>query len=292
MVGSNRVDPVTRWSICADDDIRNAPEGLIDPFVRVLSVHYDEKPAAVFANYACHPSGYGGGRTKKVSPDFPYYAEKGLADIYGGDFFAAYWQGCAGNTNCGKYVKEGSEEEVMALGARFKAAVEEAVENPVQSTTGPYEYKYMKFSLPVGDFVKNPMEAEKLFTDMSDRLKKQETISEQDVFDWRALLKKLDVSIVSKGMEMEIEFQLFRFEDFDLMFVPGEWYVQLYHKLACRMGKRELVLTTLNNFDLLYIPDADSMANRDWYGVRTGMRTLGDESAIKLYEAAEKFLFD
>jgi hypothetical protein len=180
----------------------------------------------------------------------------------------------------------------MALGARFKAAVEEAVENPVQSTTGPYEYKYMKFSLPVGDFVKNPMEAEKLFTDMSDRLKKQETISEQDVFDWRALLKKLDVSIVSKGMEMEIEFQLFRFEDFDLMFVPGEWYVQLYHKLACRMGKRELVLTTLNNFDLLYIPDADSMANRDWYGVRTGMRTLGDESAIKLYEAAEKFLFD
>ncbi len=289
-VASNRVDPVTRWSICADDEIRNAPDGLIDPETRVISVHHNEKPEAVFANYACHPSAYGGGRTKKVSPDFPYFAEKDLREKLGEDFFAAYWQGCAGNINSGKYVKEGSEEEVAVLGLRFKEAVEKALEKPVSTTEEGYEFKYKKFKLPVGDFVKSPEEAQKLFVEMSKRLKRQDSISEQEVFDWRALLKKLDVSLVSDGKSMEIEFQLFRFKDFDLFFVPGEWYVQLYFNLKRQSDERELILTTMNNFDLLYIPDRESMVNKDWYGVRTGMRSLGDESAVALYEEAEQFL--
>lgn len=289
-VASNRVDPVTRWSICIDDDIRNAPEGLIDSNTRVISVHRDNKLEGIFANYACHPSAYGGGRTKKVSPDFPHFAEKELCEKYGKDFFAAYWQGCAGNINCGKYVKEGSEKEVEMLGLRFKEGVSKALEQPIVITDESYQFKYKKFRLTVGDFVKNPEVAEKLFIEMSKKLKKQDCISDQDVFEWRARLKKLDVSLISKGKSMEIEFQLFRFKEFDLFFVPGEWYVQLYLNLKKQLGGRELILTTMNNFDLLYIPDEKSMVNKEWYGVRTGMRSLGNESAITLYEEAEKFL--
>ena len=63
-IASNRVAPVTRWSICADEEIRNAPVGLVDPNVRVLSF-YDENdiPVFMFNNLACHPMAYGGGKT-------------------------------------------------------------------------------------------------------------------------------------------------------------------------------------------------------------------------------------
>ena len=45
-------------------------------------------------------------------------------------------------------------------------------------------------------------------------------------------------------------------------------------------------MTTLNNFDLLYVPDEGSMPNEEWYGVKTDMRSLGDESSVMLYNMA------
>jgi len=288
---SNRVHPVTRWSICADEEIRNAPEGTVDNNVRTISFHDESgEPVFVFSNLACHPSAYGGGRTKKVSPDFPYYAEKYIKEKFGEKTAVAYWMGCAGNINSGKYVGSGSEEEVISIGESLGKSIADAVDNSRYLDEADFLCKYKKFTLPVGDFVLSPEENKKRFKDISEEIKTKDTYTDEEVFQWRKVLKQLDVSLLSQGKEMEIEFQLIRFADTDLLFVPGEWYVEMYFNLAEINPKRNLLVTTVNNFDLLYIPDESAMPNKDWYGVRTGMRSLGNESAIELFKKAVEFL--
>ena len=287
---SNRVEPVTRWSICADDEIRKAPAGIIDPFVRTVSFHDSEdNPVFIFSNLAVHPTAFGGGKTLKVSPDFPYIAENKLKAEFGEELILAYWQGCAGNSNSGKYVKEGSEEEVVEIGGRFYEAISTAL-NSSGEMEGSLEYKYTKFNLPVGDFVDTPENAWKKFKEKSDEINLKEMASNEDVFIWRRKLKQLDVSILSGGNEMEVEFQLLKLGDADVLFVPGEWYVQMFKNLDSIHPDRNLIVTTLNNFDLLYVPDESSMPNHDWYGVKTDMRSLGDDSAIKLLKEAADFI--
>ena len=44
------------------------------------------------------------------------------------------------------------------------------------------------------------------------------------------------MSILSDGKAMDIEFQLIRFADTDILFVPGEWYVQMYLNLAALLN--------------------------------------------------------
>jgi len=288
---SNRVDPVTRWSICADDEIRNAPEGVVDKNVRTVSFTDESgKLRFIFANLACHPTAFGGGKTLKVSPDFPYIAEQHLKKKYNKDLIVAYWQGCAGNINSGKYIKEGSEDEVDATGLRFFEAIDNALESSSELDTEELSYSYNRFSLPAGDFVKSPGEAEEYFAEYCSYMEEKGRIDDQDVHNWRRRLKQLDVSLLSKGESMEMEMQLLRIGDTDMLFVPGEWFVQHYMNLSEYNKGRKLIVTTLNNFDLLYIPDESSMPNDEWYGVKTDMRSLGNSSTIKLYEKAKDML--
>ncbi|HRX42143.1 MAG TPA: hypothetical protein P5315_05160 [Clostridia bacterium] len=288
---SNRVDPVTRWSICADDEIRNAPEGIVDKAVRTITFT-DKKgiPLFMFTNLACHPTAYGGGKTLKVSPDFPYIAERHLKEKYNENLVVAYWQGCAGNINSGKYIREGSEEEVEASGRRFFEAIDAAFLTSKELDAGKVSYKYEKLSLPVGEFVKKPEEAFEYFEEYCRLIEEKGEADDHDVHNWRRRLKQLDVSVLSGGKSMEMELQLLRMGEADMLFVPGEWYVQMYMELASGYKKRKLIVTTVNNFDLLYIPDEGSMHNKEWYGVKTDMRSLGDESAIRLFERAKDFI--
>lgn len=287
---SNRVHPVTRWSICADEKIRNAPEGTVDRNVRTISFH-DEigRPVFIFSNLACHPSAYGGGKTTKISPDFPYFAEMYIKEKFGDKTIVAYWQGCAGNINSGKYVSNGSEEEVITIGESLGKSIADAIETS-DLIEGNFLFKHKKFSLPVGSFVLTPYENRIRFKEISEEIKKNATYADEEVFQWRKVLKQLDVSLLSDGREMEIEFQLIRFVNTDILFVPGEWYVEMYLNLSVINPERNLLITTLNNFDLLYIPDEKAMPNKDWYGVRTDMRSLGNESALDLYNKATEFL--
>ena len=119
-VASNRVQFGWRGSICRDNRLRDMPVGDIDPSVRILAIcSVDGEPLALIANYACHPSSYGGGRTLFSSPDFPYHAEACLKEHFGREIPLFYWMGCTGDINPGKFVAEGSHAESMALGKRL-----------------------------------------------------------------------------------------------------------------------------------------------------------------------------
>ena len=110
-VASNRRVPLpngkigVRFSSCRDPELIAAPEGLIDPWMRTITLFNQQHPIARLHYYATHPQSYYG--QGHMNPDFPGIArerldkEEGIPQIY--------FTGCAGNVAAGKY-NDGSHE--------------------------------------------------------------------------------------------------------------------------------------------------------------------------------------
>jgi hypothetical protein len=99
-----------------------APEGVIDPLVRVLSFWRDERPLAAISFYATHPQSYYG--QGAVSADFVGLArasrERAMPEV-----FHAHFNGAGGNVAAGKY-NDGSPENRPKLAKRLAAGMEAA----------------------------------------------------------------------------------------------------------------------------------------------------------------------
>jgi len=90
-----------RWSRCADETIRNAPAGLIDPMLRTAAFFdTDNKPAAVMHFYSTHPQTASG--RFSFSADAPGEALR-LLNTEFPDLPQAYMTGAGGNVTAGKY---------------------------------------------------------------------------------------------------------------------------------------------------------------------------------------------
>jgi hypothetical protein len=136
-----------RFSKCKIKAAVDAPEGTIDPILRVLSFWDGEKPLAAVHYYACHgQSFYGLGG---VSGDFIGMARSardaalpGVAQIY--------FDGAGGNVACGKY-NDGSPENRPILARRLEEGMASAwaatQKTPV--TAADIEWRVEPVSLPI-----------------------------------------------------------------------------------------------------------------------------------------------
>jgi hypothetical protein len=112
----------TRTSATKDATARAEPEGLIDPFLRMLSFWDGDWPLAALSYYATHPmSYYGDGR---ISADFCGLARRKRQDEDKG-IFQVYFNGCAGNVTAGKY-NDGGHENRAILRDRVHAGMLDA----------------------------------------------------------------------------------------------------------------------------------------------------------------------
>ena len=90
----------SRTSATKSQEVRDFPEGLIDPMLRTLSFWDGPRALAALHYYATHPmSYYGDGR---VSADFCGLARQKLQDE-DKKVFQVYFTGCSGNVTAGKY---------------------------------------------------------------------------------------------------------------------------------------------------------------------------------------------
>lgn len=88
-----------RWSSCTDPELQRAPEGLIDPMLKTVTLARGEKPLVRLHYYATHPqTGLGDG---PLSADFVGFARERLERSEG--IFQIYFTGCSGNVTAGKY---------------------------------------------------------------------------------------------------------------------------------------------------------------------------------------------
>lgn len=135
-----------RYSATKDPKVRDKPEGVIDPALKMISLWDGNMAVAVITFYATHPQSYY--RTGLANPDFPGIARDQRQEATG--TFHVHFDGAGGNVTAGKY-NDGSPENRQVLADRVKAGMDRAwaatVKTPV--TADDLGWKTVKAALPV-----------------------------------------------------------------------------------------------------------------------------------------------
>ena len=128
---------LSRTSATRMKEMRDAPEGLIDPFLRTLSFWDSDSAVAALHFYACHPmSYYGDGR---VSADFCGLARQKRQDE-DNSVFQIYFNGCGGNVTAGKY-NDGAKENRPVLRDRIHTAMIKAWRDTKRTAVDGWEWR-------------------------------------------------------------------------------------------------------------------------------------------------------
>jgi hypothetical protein len=136
-----------RYSSTKDAKIRAEPEGLIDPYLQVLSFWDGAVPLVAISYYATHPQSYYG--KGGVSSDFPGLA-RGLRDKAQPKVVHIHFNGAGGNITAGKY-NDGSSENRPVLAQRLAKGMNEAFEatKKFPVTTADVAWRVVPVSLPL-----------------------------------------------------------------------------------------------------------------------------------------------
>ena len=226
ILGNDGKVSMIRWSSGNDSATVAAPEGLVDPWLKCVSLWNNEKPIAVITYYATHPQSYYG--QGDVTCEFIGIARNRREKSLGG-LPHIHFNGAGGNITTGKY-NDGTEESRQNLAKRVETAMQHAWEQ-TQKTATPKNvaWKSTVVSLPLG---KNIVE-EKLRTTLSyDTSSWQEKISAAEKLAWYQRSKqgvKINVSSLRLGKLW-------------LLNLPGELFVE-YQLAAQQMKPGEEVCT-------------------------------------------------
>ena len=220
ILGADGKVAIIRWSSSKDSAAIAAPEGLIDPWLKCVSLWNKEKPLAVMTYYATHPQSYYG--DGDVTCEFIGIARNDRQKALGG-LPHIHFNGASGNIAAGKY-NDGSAAMRPILAKRVETAMrlawEQTKKMPVTSkdvtwTSTPVE-------LPLG---KNIVE-KKLRAILSDeKSSKAEKMAAAEKLAWYQRSKqgaKITVSALRLGKVW-------------LLNVPGELFVE--YQLAAQKMK-------------------------------------------------------
>jgi len=111
-----------RMSRTQKREARDADEGLIDPWLKMLSFWNGDRELAAVSFYAVHPMSYYG--EGEVSADFPGMARRQLQTTTP-DTLQIYASGCSGNVTAGKF-NDGARENRAVLAGRLTDAMHRA----------------------------------------------------------------------------------------------------------------------------------------------------------------------
>lgn len=151
ILGDDGKVKIIRFSSAKDSAAINAPEGLIDPYLKSVSFWDEEDKAIVTLNYyATHPQSYYG--KGDVNPEFIGLARNAVHKKTGVP--QIFFLGAAGNIAAGKY-NNGTPEMRPILTERIATAIEKAFDNsqpiPVPEAI---EWRSAPLPLPIGDHLK------------------------------------------------------------------------------------------------------------------------------------------
>jgi hypothetical protein len=148
VLGEDGMVEIVRYSRTTDSLAIAAPEGLIDPWLKVVSFWNDNTPIAVLNYYATHPmSHYGQG---DVSSDFVGIARDNREKEIGAPNI--YFSGAGGNIAAGKY-NDGSPENRPVLTERVEKTMLQAWEKTKKMpiSKSDVEWQNTEILLPLGD---------------------------------------------------------------------------------------------------------------------------------------------
>jgi hypothetical protein len=218
-VASNRRVPqpdgglLTRYSRAADDPVlREAPEGIIDQFLRTISFYNGDEPLVRLHYYATHPQSRSGSR---VTYDVVGIAREKLERESG--VFQIYFTGCGGNIAMGKY-NDGSKRVRAGLAERMHAGLASAAkacdQNP-RHAISPIQWRTANVQFP-------------LRTDAEFQLAAARRLFEnkQANFSQRLKAAMLAAWIERVQAERPVEFSGWSIGRVHVVHLPGEPFVQ------------------------------------------------------------------
>lgn len=160
MIGADGKCFANRMSSCRDAALREAPEGAIDPYIRVVSFWDEDRPLACLSYYATHPqSHYGKGG---VSWDFVGMARAAREAALPGALHV-HFNGAGGDVAAGKY-NDGSPENRPVLAGRLEEGMRQAWQatekTPIRA--GDVRWSVLRTPLPVSESIDPEATAETL----------------------------------------------------------------------------------------------------------------------------------
>lgn len=132
-----------RMSRCTDPVLRAMPEGTIDPYVKTITLAYDDKPLVRLHYYATHPQTFYG--DNRASSDFVGTVREQIEQDEG--VFQIYFTACGGDITVGKY-NDGSKQSRQELTERLLAGVKTSIVATEYVPVGKLNWRTCPLLLP------------------------------------------------------------------------------------------------------------------------------------------------
>lgn len=136
-----------RTSATRDAYAREQPEGVIDPWLRTISLWDGDRPVLALSCYAAHPMSYYG--RGEVSSDFVGLARK-RRQADDPRVAQLYVSGCSGNVTAGKY-NDGAPENRPVLADRVYRAIADAWKGTERTPLGSVRFRSANLRLEPRD---------------------------------------------------------------------------------------------------------------------------------------------
>ncbi len=257
-------------------ELRDLPEGLIDPEVAVIRFTGRTGAAGAVMVYACHATSSSVGTPPYVSADFPGHGRTALEAEFGHPFL--FLQGCAGNQGTGKWVAGTAWEDTVAMGGRLARGAADAIRTARTVDAGAMQAGITVLPLDLDPF---PPVAE-----LERRLEAAVAGG-----DFGPIMAVCDAVVVACRLDDLRRARLTAITfgpDLALVALPGEVFLE--HGLAIRAGSpfRETVVSAYNDNTLQYIPTREAFpegeyeVNGGWRYIRPGEGERMAAEAVRL----------
>ncbi len=142
-----------RFSACKIPEAREAPEGVVDPYVRIVSFWQGSRPVVALSYYATHPQSYYG--QGGVSADFVGMA-RGMRETELPGVMQIHFNGAGGNVAAGKY-NDGATAMRPVLARRLADGMKQAWNATTRTpiTEGDVRWQVLPVSLPVAEPIRD-----------------------------------------------------------------------------------------------------------------------------------------
>lgn len=225
LLGADGKVRLMRWSKSKSPDAINAPEGVIDPWLRCLCFWNQNQPIAVLNYYATHPQSYYG--QGDVNYEFVGMAREARNKALPGAL-NVYFNGAAGNIAAGKY-NDGSTEMRPVLAKRVERAMESAFKNQEKDpiSSADLHWKTEMTTLPVSSHL-DPKLLQATINDQEKTAKERSTAAFRLVWYQRA----------SQGHQIPIT--CLHLKSASILHLPGELFIE-YQLLAQKFAPHQTV---------------------------------------------------
>ncbi len=227
-----------RWSVTRDPAVKEAPIGLVDPNVDLVTL-YDEnqKPRVSMGYFACHPQvGYVNG---VIHSDTPGIAMSLFEERYP-DTFPIFFDGCGGDVTAGKYTSPHPTRNNHLFGVRLYDALEEAFLKSRPSPLGQFSWNNQSFPAPLA-----PVQFS--LKEITDKMASPSSGDSEKIL---AAFKKFRLDTNSATYPFRITHA--RFGDIGLLMLPAELSV-IYQFYAKQLHRGPLAVAAYGDSYLNYV---------------------------------------